>query len=109
MTSNELAMTTGGMVAVAAWIAAKVAAWILVGGVLLGNRLGVLHTNIFAYWPLLLVLVGLRIVWQTFAANRTGRIDVDDSAMVSAVAVMGGVDRRIVAKQFRGGELTAFW
>lgn len=85
------------------------AIWILVGGVLLGNRLGILHTNIFAYWPLLLVLVGLRIVWQTFAANRTGRIDADDSALVSAVAVMGGVDRRIVAKQFRGGELTAFW
>jgi len=85
------------------------AIWILVGGVLLGNRLGILHTNIFAYWPLLLVLVGLRIVWQTFTANRRGATDTDDSAMVSAVAVMGGFDRRIVAKQFRGGELTAFW
>jgi hypothetical protein len=30
MTSNELAMTTGGVVAVAAWIAASVAAWLLV-------------------------------------------------------------------------------
>jgi predicted membrane protein len=85
------------------------AIWILAGGVLLGTRLGILHTSILAYWPLLLVLVGLRIVWQTAAANRTGGRDADNSAVVSGVAVMGGFDRRIVSKQFRGGELTAFW
>jgi predicted membrane protein len=83
--------------------------WILVGGVLLGNRLGILHANLLAYWPLLLVVVGVRIVWQTFAAQRTSPTDADTSAVVSAVAVMGGFDRRIVSKQFRGGELTAFW
>jgi predicted membrane protein len=85
------------------------AIWILVGGVLLGNRLGILHANIFAYWPLLLVLVGLRIVWQTFSAGTINAKDADSSAVISAVAVMGGLDRRIVAKQFRGGEMTAFW
>jgi predicted membrane protein len=83
--------------------------WIFVGGVLLGNRLGILHANVLAYWPLLLVVVGLRIVWQTFAAQRPGPTDADSSGVVSAVAVMGGFDRRIVSKQFRGGELTAFW
>ena len=44
--------------------------WILVGAVLLGGRLGLFHANIFSLWPLILVLVGARIVWQTTAGER---------------------------------------
>jgi hypothetical protein len=44
--------------------------WILVGVVLLGGRLGLFHANIFSLWPLILVLVGARIVWQTTAGER---------------------------------------
>ena len=83
------------------------AIWILVGGLLLGNRLGFIHANIWSFWPLLLVLVGARIVWQatnTARAAETG----DADATVSAIAVMGGFERRVTSREFRGGEITAF-
>lgn len=81
--------------------------WILVGAVLLGNRLGFIHSNIWNFWPLILVLVGGRIVWQTMPTNRAANLG-DASATVSAIAVMGGFERRITSHEFRGGEITAF-
>ena len=81
--------------------------WILVGVVLLGGRLGFFHANIFSLWPLILVMVGARIVWQTTAGERA--VDQGDAgATVSAIAVMGGFERRITSHEFRGGEITAF-
>jgi predicted membrane protein len=109
------------------------AIWIFVGVVLLGNRLGFLHVRIWNYWPLLLVLVGGRIVMQAISGGGRGAVKLggegrdtrwssmgsqtsvggnleggDPSSIVSAVAVMGGFDRRITSREFRGGELTAF-
>jgi predicted membrane protein len=83
------------------------AIWILVGTLLLGNRLGVVHANIWSFWPLVLVLVGARIVWQ--AMDTTRAADTGDAdATVSAIAVMGGFERRVTSHEFRGGEITAF-
>jgi predicted membrane protein len=99
------------------------AIWILVGAVLLGNRLGFVSVNIWNYWPLLLVLVGGRIVLQTMsprASVRAGdpaaptgggfvtQAGGDAGDLLSAVAVMGGFDRKVTSQAFRGGELTAF-
>jgi predicted membrane protein len=81
--------------------------WILAGTVLLGNRLGFFYANILNFWPLILVLVGGRIVWQTMNANRVPDPG-DTSATVSAIAVMGGFERRVTSHEFRGGEITAF-
>ena len=81
--------------------------WILVGVVLLGDRLGFVDAHIWNFWPLILVLVGGRIVWQTMETNRAADRG-DASATVSAIAVMGGFERRITSQEFRGGELTAF-
>ena len=81
--------------------------WILVGVVLLGDRLGFVDAHIWSFWPLILVLVGGRIVWQTMETNRAADRG-DASATVSAIAVMGGFERRITSQEFRGGEITAF-
>lgn len=93
--ANSAAGTVGGGV------------WILVGMVLLGNRLGFIDASIWNFWPLILVLVGGRIVWQTMETNRAAKRD-DTGATVSAIAVMGGFERRITSHEFRGGEITAF-
>ena len=79
----------------------------LVGFLLLANRIGLVHANIWNLWPLLLVLVGARIVWQTMDTNRATEAG-DTSARVSSIAVMGGFERRITSRVFRGGEITAF-
>jgi predicted membrane protein len=83
------------------------AIWIFAGALLLGNRLGFLHTNIWNFWPLILVLVGARIVWQAMDTTRTADAG-DADASVSAIAVMGGFERRVTSREFRGGEITAF-
>jgi hypothetical protein len=82
--------------------------WILVGGVMLGSRLGFLDVNVWNLWPLILVLVGGRIVWQTVSRDASVDRGADPSSKISAIAVMGGFDRKITSKEFRGGELTAF-
>ena len=97
--------------------------WILAGGLLLANRMGLVHANVWNLWPLLLVLVGARIALQTISTAAPprpgGLVPVqgdpanaqpagESGSLVSAVAVMGGFDRKITSQAFRGGELTAF-
>jgi len=84
------------------------AIWILVGSVLLVNRLGLLDVRIWSFWPLILVVVGARIVWQNLSGVPSVDRGTDPSSRLSAIAVMSGFDRKITSKEFRGGELTAF-
>ena len=79
--------------------------WILFGGLLLGERLD-LVSNVFRFWPLFLVGVGGYVIWQSF--NRREPPPDDGSERVSAVAILGGVDRRVISTSFEGGDVTAF-
>jgi predicted membrane protein len=81
--------------------------WMLVGSVLLGSRLNLVRWHIWDLWPLGLVVIGGYIIWQAYAGNQERRND-ETSAIVSGVAVLGAVQRRISSNGFRGGELTAF-
>ena len=81
--------------------------WLLIGSVLLGDKLHLLHVNVFDYWPLLLVLVGGYIVWQGITRGATAGFPGGDRAAVGGFAVLGGFDRK-VSGEFRVGELTAF-
>jgi hypothetical protein len=79
--------------------------WILIGGVLLGERLNLI-ANAFRFWPLFLIGVGAYVIFQSF--NRRAVPPGDRSDRVSAVAVLGGVDRRALSTTFQGGDVTAF-
>ena len=68
--------------------------WIVVGSVMLGNRLFLFDVNIFGFWPLLLVLIGVRMVAQSYYADSPDASDVEAGSIVSAISVLGGVDRR---------------
>ena len=79
--------------------------WVVVGSLLLAERLHMI-SNVVRYWPLLLVAIGLWVVVRSFtAAGPTGG---DASARLSALAVLGGVDRRVVSSAFQGADVTAF-
>ena len=78
----------------------------LAGMLLLLNNLGVLRFRLHDWWPLLLVLIGISIIWRGYDRARVA--DVDPSSTVSAIAVLGGVERTCNSQDFRGGELKAF-
>jgi hypothetical protein len=80
--------------------------WILLGGVLLGERLDLI-SNAFRFWPLVLVGVGAYVIFQSF--NRREVPSGDRSDRVSAVAVLGGVDRRVLSTTFRAETLPRSW
>jgi predicted membrane protein len=79
--------------------------WILLGGLLLGERLN-LVSNALRFWPLFLVVVGGYVIWQSLS-RREARPG-DESDRISTVAVLGGVDRRVISTNFQGGDVTAF-
>ena len=111
------------------------AIWIAIGGAMIADRVGLWDVNIWAFWPLALVLVGARIFWRAFRPDDTGDTGTSwaptppasssrwtagapagpwagplssTAPTVSALAVMGGFDRKVASPAFRRAELTAF-
>jgi predicted membrane protein len=112
--------------------------WVVVGTVMLLDRAGLLYVNIWALWPLVLVLVGGRIFLHAMnPAETRGEVSptppganlpiidakpgetnwipesnptatATPAPTTSAVAVMGGFNRKVVSSVFERAELTAF-
>ena len=57
-------------------------------------------------WPMLLVFVGGYLVWRGLTGQRR-LAAADDHAIVSAMAILSGVNRGNNSPAFRGGDLTA--
>jgi hypothetical protein len=88
------------------WIGGAI--WILIGSTMLGNRLGLVHVNVWNLWPLGLVLIGVRMATQAYYPDSADSADTDPGSVISAVSVLGGVDRRITSQEFKRAEITAF-
>jgi hypothetical protein len=93
----------------------KIFGSVLIGvGVLMTlNRLGVLHIEMRAAWPLLLIVVGGAVIYKALAGRKAIEhgamvFDKDSDSIVDITAILGGFDRRITTQNFRGGEVTAF-
>ena len=80
--------------------------WIVFGSLLLGERLHLISSGL-RFWPLLLVAVGVWIVVRSMTASGPSGA-TDSSARLSALAVLGGVDRRVTSDGFQGADITAF-
>jgi hypothetical protein len=87
----------------------------LFGAWALLDTLDILEFDWHYFWPGVLVLMGLGMLWRGFrgggplagaGVGRAGSGD-DPSAAISALAILGGVQRRSTAQSFRGGDLTA--
>ena len=57
-------------------------------------------------WPMLLVFVGGYLVWRGLVGQRR-LATADDHSIVSAMAILSGVNRGNNSRAFRGGDLTA--
>lgn len=85
--------------------------FIMAGTLLLLDRLRYIDFNIGDWWPLFLIALGGTILWgslrrrqrQSVAAG--GSVDNDDSVL-TITAIMGGFERRVSSKDFRGGNIT---
>ncbi|WP_296944897.1 LiaI-LiaF-like domain-containing protein [uncultured Massilia sp.] len=100
-----------------------------VGSVLIGlgvlmilSRLGILYVSWGTLWPLVMIALGGLVLYRSVGPGRVRRValdkggaaglQADDGAdgaddLVDIVAVLGGFERRLVTRDFRGGEITA--
>jgi predicted membrane protein len=75
------------------------------GSLFLLRNLNVLHFQIGALWPLILVVIGGSMLHKAMTRANTAIADTDST--VTALALLGGVERTVNTQDFRGGDLTA--
>src|ERR1044072_4590918 len=71
--------------------------FLFIGTWLLLQTLAVVDINLWSLWPVLLIFAGASMVWRGMRGatlSQPGAADVDDHSTVSALAVLGGVNRR---------------
>lgn len=81
--------------------------WLLIGSWLLANSLGWLDLRPWDAWPVLLFLVGARLVWRAASGPRPAAAEGEANDTLSALAIMGGVERKNHSPAFRGGDMVA--
>ena len=100
--------------------------WLLLvvaGAFLQLNQLGITHLSFADVWPIALIVIGLLLMWgslenrgflrakakalQDFREQVTGA--GGSQAMLNAVAVFGGCERRVSGPNFQGGRVTAIF
>lgn len=83
----------------------------LIGLALLLDKMDFLDFRLWDFWPLIIVLVGLSLIWRSFQRTTTPSVDMtaaaDPGATLSGMAFMSGLKRTSNSQEFRGGELTA--
>jgi predicted membrane protein len=96
----KLWQSRGGGGAFAALLLTLAGTWLLL------ESLAIVTISVVDLWPMLLVLFGASLVWHGMRGRRA-RVGMDDTATVSALAVLGGINRGSNSQAFRGGDLTA--
>src|SRR4051812_12016276 len=67
--------------------------FVFAGSWLLLETLGIVSISLWNLWPVLLVLGGATMVWRGMNCRRDDRAAGDTHSTVSAIAVLGGVNR----------------
>jgi predicted membrane protein len=80
---------------------------LLLGLWFLANNLGVMPYRVRDFWPLLLVLVGARLVWGGFRQKALDLPASESTPRLSAFALLGGNEHKSNSADFRGGDVTA--
>lgn len=88
------------------------ALWVFIGGILLLNKLYIIHVHFWDLWPLILVFIGVSLMLGSMRRRRefaagTNVKAADSNSTISAFALLGGLKRTNDSQDFRGGEATA--
>src|SRR5215467_3525573 len=100
--------------------------WVVVGLLFLLGSFGIIRMTLQQAWPILLIGAGAVMLWRAAVVRRArpclwspGLSEPEASAdpkmssgtsstsVFSAKAILGGVERRIISQDFRGGDATA--
>lgn len=81
---------------------------LLFGSWLLLQNLGLAPVRLgVIFWPLLIVLLGVRLVWGAVARGALHGPPAEGTARLSAFAMLGGSEHKSNAADFQGGDATA--
>ena len=97
--------------------------WVITGLLFLLGSFGIIRMTFRELWPVLLIGIGAVMLWRAAfvkrerlcrrhpsAAEPEGSADANttsSNSVVSAKAILGGMERRIISEDFRGGDVTA--
>ena len=103
--------------------------WVVIGLLFLLGSLGIIRLTFHEIWPVLLIGFWGLLLWRAFivrgghpclwnpglaepaeTAGPEGSADADagsSNSVISAKAILGGVERRVISQDFRGGDVTA--
>jgi predicted membrane protein len=97
--------------------------WVVVGLFFLLGSFGIIRMTFRELWPILLIGAGALILWRTALGRRehpglrnvsqaepassSDANTTSSNSLVSATAILAGVERRINSQDFRGGDVTA--
>jgi predicted membrane protein len=80
---------------------------ILVGGLFLLDSLNIMHFHWAELWPVVIIGVGGMMIWNSIVGQRRRRDNPDSAATMNAHAIFSGIERRITAKDFHFGRVSA--
>jgi len=75
--------------------------WMLLGS------LDVVHVRLIHLWPVVVVLIGARLVWGAVTRQAPDGPGTDASSQLHGFAMLGGADHQSNSGDFRGGDATA--
>lgn len=83
------------------------------GVILQLNQLGITHFGWAAFWPMMLIAVGLYVMWGSFQWGSkpaaTSTAGGDPRTTLNEAVVFGGLERRMTSQDFQGGDVTAIF
>jgi len=84
---------------------------VIVGSVLLLDRLDIIHFSIRDFWPLILIVIGIMMVLNNSVFHRKSSPDSNETetadSFLKESAILGGFNYKCNSQDFQGGDLTA--
>lgn len=83
------------------------AIWSFIGAWLLLRTFHLVSTDLFDFWPVALILLGSALVYRAWQGRPFAGVETEGTPLLHASAVIGAVERKVIAERFRGGEVNA--